>query len=183
MKKKLQFMSLLFVQLIVLIFGFVALVTGGLLINFSLPFALAIYIFLGGFLLSKIDDKKIRINSIVFTTVLLVIINVVLAILSFSNDYSVYYLIAFSPIQVAIWNLFEVSLNSAMLSQCLIVGIASLIPVGLSVMFSKVIKIKNRKFKKTLLLILILVCVGFAVRGVVNSVEYISNLLVMNVLA
>jgi hypothetical protein len=175
MKKKLLFTSLLFVQLLVLIFGFVAFYTGGFLLNFSLIFALIVYIFLGGFLLLKIEDKNIRIKSTVFVTVLLVIINVALVILSYNNIQSVYFLTALSPIQVAIWGLFEANQNLPLFVECLIVGIASLIPVGLSVIFAKVIKIKNKKSKIALVLALFLVCFGFLVKGVISSVEFVNN--------
>lgn len=164
MKKVIQFLEMPFVQLLTVAVSVVLMFCGSSIgIPFIIPVSLIIYIFLGGFLFSKIESKKIKVSSAIFTAVLLILSYIAAFIASKFNSDSAYFIFLISPLSNAAIVLFPQSFLNGFDSPFyeITATILSVIPVVIMVVSAKIFNAKNKKLKKIILIIL-------AVFGVIN---------------
>lgn len=177
MKKVLQFLAMpliiaLQIAICCLLFDF----GSGVGITFILPIALIIYMFLGGYAVSKIESKKIKISSSVFTAVLLVLSFVILFAVSGYSDSTGFIAPLISPISNGVSVLFVSSgiIEYLSLPYMIITTISSVIPVLIILISSKIFNTENKKIKAALLVVMALICVveiGFGIKGAVSLYE------------
>ncbi len=177
MKKVLQFLAMpliiaLQIAICCLLFAF----GNGVGITFILPIALIIYMFLGGYAVSKIESKKIKISSSVFTAVLLVLSFVILFAVSGYSDSTGFIVPLISPISNGVSVLFVSSgiIEYLSLPYMIITTIGAVIPVLIILISSKIFNTENKKIKAALLAVMALICVveiGFGIKGAVSLYE------------
>lgn len=177
MKKVLQFLAMpliiaLQIAICCLLFAF----GNGVGITFILPIALIIYMFLGGYAVSKIESKKIKISSSVFTAVLLVLSFVILFAVSGYSDSTGFIVSLISPISNGVSVLFVSSgiIEYLSLPYMIITTIGAVIPVLIILISSKIFNTENKKIKAALLAVMALICVveiGFGIKGAVSLYE------------
>ncbi len=177
MKKVLQFLAMpliiaLQIAICCLLFAF----GNGVGITFILPIALIIYMFLGGYAVSKIESKKIKISSSVFTAVLLVLSFVILFAVSGYSDSTGFIVPLISPISNGVSVLFVSSgiIEYLSLPYMIITTIGAVIPVLIILISSKIFNTENKKIKAALLAVMVLICVveiGFGIKGAVSLYE------------
>lgn len=177
MKKVLQFLAMpliiaLQIAICCLLFAF----GNGVGITFILPIALIIYMFLGGYAVSKIESKKIKISSSVFTAVLLVLSFVILFAVSGYSDSTGFIVPLISPISNGVSVLFVSSgiIEYLSLPYMIITTIGAVIPVLIILISYKIFNTENKKIKAALLAVMALICVveiGFGIKGAVSLYE------------
>lgn len=176
MKKALNFFTLPLVQLIVLGIGAVSL----FLLNrtgyeFLAFIALVIYI-AAGLLYSKIDDKKIRIASIVCTVLFMWAFNGIFSYLSLSDSAKVsgnllYFVFLSSPIVTDIANRVIDLLKVDPMVYTAVLSVLSPISVAITVGAGKVFEMKKKTPKLILFIVMAAACVTFLVLGIVDVTQ------------
>lgn len=176
MKKTLNFFTLPLVQ--VLVFGIGAACfylfnrTGYELLAFI---AIVIYI-LAGLLYAKIDDKKIRIGSIICAVLLLWIFNGVMAFLSLSDSIRasgslLYFVILSNPVVTDIANRTIDLVKVDPTIYTVVLTVLSPISVAITVGAGKVFEMKKKTPKLILFIVMAAVCVAFLVLGIVDMTK------------
>lgn len=177
MKKVLQFLAMpliiaLQITICCLLFAF----GNGAGLTFMIPIALIIYMFLGGYAFSKIESKKIKILSAVFTAALLILSFVILFAVSGYNDSIGFIVPLISPFANSFSYMFvnfEI-VEYLSLPYMIITAIGSAIPVLIILISSKIFNTENKKIKAALLVVMALICVieiGFGIKGAVSLYE------------
>lgn len=173
MKKALNFLTLPLVQVLVLGIGAVCFYllnrTG---YEFLAFIAILIYA-LAGWCYTKIDDKKIRIGSIICAVLLLWGFNGIASYLSLSDSVSasgnLLYLVFLSdPVVTNIANRTIDLIKVDPTLYTVLLSVLSPISVGITVGSGKVFEMKNKKVKIILFAVLAAVCVTFLVLGIVD---------------
>lgn len=124
-----------------------------------------IYIFLGGWLFSRLDDKKLKIKSAVFTSVFLMVIATLFVISD--SDSSVYNSIFFSPLSIGIVPYNSTGENNMLYDAVSI--LASVLPVVLIVVSSLIFNMKNKAIKMVLIAVLVLTSIVFVGKGIYTT--------------
>lgn len=172
MKKALNFLTLPLVQ--VLVFGISAICFNPLKsvgLEFLAFIAILIYV-LAGLLYAKIDDKKIRIFSIICAVLLLWIFNGVISYLSLSESLTtssdLFYLVYLSNpvIMVIALKTVPITVDPTLLSVAL--SVLSPVSVAITVGSGKVFEMKNKTAKTILFIVMAAVCITFLVLGIVS---------------
>ena len=176
MKKTLNFLTLPLVQVLVLGIGAVCFYllnrTG---YEFLAFIAILIYV-LAGWCYAKIDDKKMRIVSIICTVLFVWIFNGVIAFLSFSNSATtsgnlLYLVLLSNPVITNIANR-VVNLGSVDPTvYTVLLTVLSPLSVAVTVGSGKVFEMKNKKAKIILFIVMAAVCVTFLVLGIVDITQ------------
>lgn len=174
MKKVLQFLEMPLIIALQIAIGCLLFAFGnGAGLTFILPIALIIYMFPGGYAVSKIESKKIKILSSVFTAALLILSFVILFAVSEYNDSTGFIVPLISPISNGVsflfvsWGIIEY----LSLPYMIITVIGSVIPVLIILISSKIFNTDNKKIKAGLLVVMALICVveiGFGIKGAVS---------------
>lgn len=177
MKKVLQFLEMPLIIALQIAIGCLLFAFGnGAGLTFMIPIALIIYMFLGGYAFSKIESKKIKILSAVFTAALLILSFVILFAVSGYNDSTGFIVPLISPFANSFSYMFvnfEI-VEYLSLPYMIITAIGSAIPVLIILISSKIFNTENKKIKAALLVVMALICVieiGFGVRGAVSLYE------------
>lgn len=146
-------------------------------IPFIIPVSLIIYIFLGGFLFSKIESKKIKILSAVFTAVLLALSYTAAFIASKFNSDSAYFIFLISPLSNAAIVLFPQSFLNGFDSPFyeITATVLSVIPVVIMVVSAKIFNAKKKQKKKIILIILAVLCVVNFATGIKSMIEMLDD--------
>lgn len=172
MKKTLQFLTLPFIQLIVFIYGYVTLfiLSNDVMLCFASVFSLIVYIFLGGYLFSRIENKKVRIASAIITSVLLILIySALMAAQYFFDTDLTFFALIISPISMNIASFID---GFAGLELYVLYGICTVftpIPVLITIISAKVFIAKNKVFKAISIILLCLICIGAAIPSVITA--------------
>lgn len=177
MKKVLEFLAMplvIVLQIVIccLLFAF----GNGSGLMFILPVALIIYMFVGGFAVSKIDSKKIKISSAVFTAVSLILSFVILFAVSGYNDSTGYIIPLISPLANSFSYIFlnlEI-VEYLSLPYMILTAIGSAISVFIILASSKIFNADNKKLKAALLVVMALICaveIGLGIKGAVSIYE------------
>ena len=176
MKKTLNFLTLPLVQVLVLGIGAVCFYllnrTG---YEFLAFIAILIYV-LAGWCYAKIDDKKMRIVSIICTVLLMWIFNGVISFISLSDALrtsgNLLYLVLLSnPVITNIANR-VVNLGSVDPTvYTVLLTVLSPLSVAVTVGSGKVFEMKNKKAKIILFIVMAAVCVTFLVLGIVDITQ------------
>ena len=173
MKKALNFFTLPLVQVLVLGIGAVCLYllsrTG---YEFLAFIAILIYV-LAGRCYSKIDDKKIRIASIICTVLLMWIFNVVISLVSLSDSMrassDLLYLVFLSnPVVTNIVNRVIDLIKVDPMLYAMLLSALSPLSVAVTVGSGKVFEMKNKKAKIILFIVMAAVCITFLILGIVD---------------
>lgn len=174
MKKVLQFLEMPLIIALQIAIGCLLFAFGnGAGITFILPIALIIYMFLGGYAVSKIESKKIKILSAVFTAALLILSFVILFAVSGFSDSTGFIVPLISPLANSFSYMFvnfEI-VEYLSLPYMIITTISSVIPVLIILISSKIFNTDNKKIKAGLLVVMALICVveiGFGIKGAVS---------------
>lgn len=179
MKKALQFLYLpliAFALMPIIMFAGIATVEAYVL-SVSIQLSVVVYGFLGGFLLSRIENKKIRIGSVVFTAVLFVLIGIITCYACSVSDMGECYGYIFLP--ATYFEYFQY--NDSTLSQVLLVLIAPA-PVLVAVIFSKLysVKLKWAKIVTVIIAVVIAISGAFCIGDVVkyrseHGIDWLGN--------
>ena len=173
MKKALNFFTLPLVQVLVLGIGAVCFYllsrTG---YEFLAFIAILIYV-LTGWCYSKIDDKKIRIASIICTVLFMWIFNGVFSFLSLGNSMhasgDLLYLVFLSnPVVTNVVNRVIDLIKVDPVLYATVLSALSPISVAITVASGKVFEIKNKQTKIILFIVMAAVCITFLVLGIVD---------------
>ena len=176
MKKALNFFTLPLVQVLVLGIGAVCLYllsrTG---YEFLAFIAILIYV-LAGWCYSKIDDKKIRIASIICTVLLMWIFNVVISLVSLSDSMrassDLLYLVFLSnPVVTNIVNRVIDLIKVDPMLYAMLLSALSPLSVAVTVGSGKVFEMKNKKAKIILFIVMAAVCITFLILGIVDITQ------------
>lgn len=176
MKKALNFLTLPLVQVLVLGVGAVCFYllnrTG---YEFLAFIAILIYV-LAGWCYAKIDDKKIRILSIICTVLLLWIFNGLFSFLSLSDSVRasgnlLYLVILSNPVVTNIANRAIDLVKVDPTLYTVLLSALSPISVAITVGSGKVFEMKNKTAKIILFVVLAAVCVTFLVLGIVDITQ------------
>lgn len=177
MKKVLQFLAMPLIIALQIAIGCLLFAFGnGAGLTFMIPIALIIYMFLGGYAFSKIESKKIKILSAVFTAALLILSFVILFAVSGYNDSTGFIVPLISPFANSFSYMFvnfEI-VEYLSLPYMIITAIGSAIPVLIILISSKIFNTENKKIKAALLVVMALICVveiGFGIKGAVSLYE------------
>lgn len=131
--------------------------------------SLIFYLFLGGIIINKINDKKIKIYSLIFTTIVMLAIGIILAIQMHSgSDTAVWISMIISPFSVSAAGIFENYYLKAVYLIAFVIG--TVLPVLISYLASLVFGIEKKKLRFILTAVMILLCIGSAVRSAVGLV-------------
>lgn len=174
MKKVLQFLEMPLIIALQIAIGCLLFAFGnGAGLTFILPIALIIYMFLGGYAVSKIESKKIKILSAVFTAALLILSFVILFAVSGYSDSTGFIVPLISPLANSFSYMFmnfEI-VEYLSLPYMIITAIGSAIPVLIILISSKIFNTDNKKIKAGLLVVMALICIveiGFGIKGAVS---------------
>lgn len=176
MKKTLNFLTLPLIQVLVLGVGAVCFYllsrTG---YEFLAFIAILIYV-LAGWCYAKIDDKKIRILSIICTVLLLWICNGVISFLSLSDSVRasgnlLYLVILSNPVVTNIANRAIDLVKVDPTFYTVLLSALSPISVAITVGSGKVFEMKNKTAKIVLFVVLAAVCITFLVLGIVDITQ------------
>lgn len=176
MKKALNFLTLPLVQVLVLGIGAVCFYllnrTG---YEFLAFIAMLIYV-LAGWCYSKIDDKKIRILSIICTVLLIWLFNGIFSYLSLSNSVTasgnlLYIVILSNPAVTNIANRAVDLVKVDPMLYTVVLSALSPISVAITVASGKVFEMKNKTAKIVLFIVLAAVCITFLVLGIVDVTQ------------
>lgn len=137
-------------------------------VSFMLTVSLVFYMFLGGIVLNKINDKKIRNSSLIFTSIVVFIAAVVVFALHVfqGNDTIEWISILVFPFSVFLRIIF-VNFYSDVI-YCIFLAVGALLPVLISYLASLVFGLEKKKLKYILIALMALCCAGSAVGGAVN---------------
>lgn len=176
MKKALNFLTLPIVQVLVLGIGAVCFYllsrTG---YEFLAFIAILIYV-LAGWCYAKIEDKKIRIASIICTVLLMWVFNGVISFLSLSDSMrasgNMLYLVLLSnPVVTNIANrVLDLVKVDPTLYTALLAALSPL-SVAVTVGSGKVFEMKNKQAKIILFIVMAAVCITFLVLGIVDITQ------------
>lgn len=138
------------------------------LISFIHTISMIFYMFLGGIVLNKINDKKIRNLSLIFTSIVVFIAAVVVGALHViqGNDTIEWISILVFPFSVFL-RVILVNFYSDVI-YCIFLVVGALLPVLISYLASLVFGLEKKKLKYILIALMALCCVGSAVGGAVN---------------
>ena len=177
MKKVIQFLEMPLIQLLVIAVSSVLTFCGGDIgIPFIIPGSLIIYIFLGGFLFSKIESKKIKVSSAIFTAVLLALSYLATFLVSnLYSDSTLYYESVISPLTIYIALFYPKSIMYNTYLYEIITALLSVIPVVIIVVSAKIFNAKNKKIKKILLILLAVLCVANFAVGIKAMIEMLDD--------
>ena len=176
MKKALNFFTLPLVQAIVLGIGAVCFYllsrTG---YEFLAFIAILIYV-LAGWLYSKIDDKKIRIASIICTVLILWIFTGVISFLSLSDSIRssgnlLYLVMLINPAVTNIANRVIDLVSVEPVLYAVLLSVLSPLSVAVTVGSGKVFEMKNKTAKIILFVVMAAVCVTFLILGIVDVTQ------------
>ena len=176
MKKALNFFTLPLVQVLVLGIGAVCFYllsrTG---YEFLAFIAILIYV-LAGWCYAKIDDKKIRIASIICTVLLMWIFNGVISFISLNDSMRVsgnllYLVFLSNPVVTNVANraIDLVKIDPALYAA--ILSVLSPISVAVTVASGKVFEMKKKQPKIILFIVMAAVCITFLVLGIVDITQ------------
>ncbi len=143
-------------------------------ISFIKTISLIFYIFLGGIVLSKINDKKIRNCSLIFTALIMLAGGIACALnMSSSSDTAVWSGIIVFPFATATAGIFFEHYLETIYLIAFVIGAVS--PVLLSYLASLAFAIKKKKLKAVLIAVMALICIGSAVQGAVTFASFFEN--------
>ncbi len=147
MKKAIQFLEMPFIQILIAVLSLICLFSDSVVGLRIMPVAaLIIYIFPGGFLFSKIESKKIRVSSAIFTAVLLILAHTAFMIADNYSDMAMYAAIMLSPFTTLISGLiFEKILVDAYVWYKVTLVVTSVFPVIVIVLSAKLYNLKKSK--------------------------------------
>ena len=176
MKKALNFFTLPLVQVLVLGIGAVCFYllsrTG---YEFLAFIAILIYV-LAGWCYAKIDNKKIRIASIICTVLLMWIFNGVISFISLNDSMRVsgnllYLVFLSNPVVTNVANrvIDLVKIDPALYTA--ILSVLSPISVAVTVASGKVFEMKKKQLKIILFIVMAAVCITFLVLGIVDITQ------------
>lgn len=143
-------------------------------ISFMQMISLIIYVFIGGIILHKIKDSKIRNYSLIFTTILVLAGGIACAVgMYVSGDTAVWAGMIIFPLSTAFAGIFnEHDFNTVYLIAFVI---GSVFPILISYLASLVFGIEKKKLKSVLIAVMALICVGSAVKGAVTISEFAKD--------
>ena len=176
MKKALNFFTLPIVQLLVLGVGAVCFYllsrTG---YEFLAFIAILIYV-LAGWCYAKIEDKKIRIASIICTVLLMWIFNGVISFLSLSDSMRasgdlLYFVFLSNPVVTNIANRVLDLVKIDPTFYTVLLSVLSPISVAVTVGSGKVFEMKNKQAKIILFIVMAAVCITFLILGIVDITQ------------
>lgn len=140
-------------------------------VSFMKPISLIIYVFLGGIVLHKINDKKIRNYSLIFTTILVLAGGIACAVgMDSIGDNAVWAGMIVFPLSTAVTGLLAMDhyLDTLYL---IIFVVSSVFPVLISYLASLVFGLKNKKLKSVLIVLMVLLCAGSSVGGITTIID------------
>lgn len=140
-------------------------------VSFMQAASMLIYIFVCGIILSKIDDKKVKISSLIFTTILVLAGGIACAAaMSSGGDNAVWTGMIVFPFSTAAAGLFlqEHYLDTLYLT---VFAVSSVLPVLISYLASLVFGLKKKKLKAVLIAVMVLICIGSSVSGIKTITE------------
>ena len=136
-------------------------------VSFMQTVSLVFYMFLGGIVLNKINDKKIRNLSLIFTSIIILIVFGIISALHIlqGNDTIEWISMIVFPLSIPLARMFE---NSYLAIYLVFLFIGALLPVLISYLASLVFGIEKKKIKYILIALMVLCCAGSAISGVVT---------------
>lgn len=140
-------------------------------VSFMQAASMLIYMFLSGIVLSKINDKKIKISSLIFTTLLVLVGGIVCAVAMYNGgDTAVWAGMIVFPISTATAGaLFpEHFLDTPYL---IAFAACSVLPVLISYLSSLVFSMKKKKLKTLLIVFMSLFCIYYVISGVITITD------------
>lgn len=142
--------------------------------SFLVPVSLIIYLFLGGIILNKINDKKTKNFSLLFTAIITLIGAIICAVqMHGGSDTAGWAGIIVFPFSCYISGLF---INYYMqLIYLIAFVIGSVLPVLISYIASLIFGIKTKKLRYILIAVMVLACIGSAVKSAVNIKQIADN--------
>lgn len=158
MKKTKEFFILPFIQILsfaVCIFMYKIFGNGMPPDKLLLPVSLLINIFAGGYLFSKIEDRKIKFLSALFTFFALEFIYI---LSPFDGNIGVFLFNFMSPITLAVLKTFPQSILDCF-AGTVFAEILTIIPIIIVVLSAEIFNIKKKRFKIILLSILSVICI------------------------
>lgn len=137
-------------------------------VSFIQTVSLVFYMFLGGIVLNKINDKKTRNSSLIFTSVIILIAVGIIGTLHIfqGNDTIEWIGMIVFPLSVFIRQIFENNYSEVIYFISLAVG--ALVPVLISYLSSLVFGIEKKKLRCIFIVLMALCCAGSAISGVVT---------------
>lgn len=136
-------------------------------VSFVQTASLIVYIFIGGIIVSKIKDKKIKIYSLIFTAFIMLAGAIAcLAVMADGNDTAVWASVLAFPFSNSVTSIFyEHYLETIYM---IAFAISAVLPVLISYIASKVFELKKKTIKAVLIAIMALICIGSAIQGAVT---------------
>lgn len=143
---------------------------------FSIPFELIFIVLIGGFILSKIEDKKIRIASTAFVSVLLAAASIAVTIsLYLENTDAAYGFLVINPLALAISQIiYNDSWGNEILGVIYTV-VCAFIPFA-SLLASKLFKMEKGKIKNICFAVIAVAIVGLGVWQGVSSANALKGM-------
>lgn len=143
-------------------------------VSFMQTISLVFYIFLGGLILNKINDKKIRNCSLIFTLLILLVGGICCALqMSVGSDTASWIGMIVFPFSLAVSGIFPEYYLSTIYLIAFVVG--AVLPVLISYIASIVFGIEKKKFKAVLIAVMALVCIGSAVNSTITILKIFDN--------
>lgn len=136
-------------------------------VSFIKTVSLIIYIFLGGIILSKINNKKIRNYALIFTAFIMLAGAIVCATaMSGGSDTAVWTGIIVFPFLTAVAQI----LPGHYLDTIFLIAfvISAVLPVLISYIASRIFELEKKKLKAVLIAVMALICIGSAIQSAVN---------------
>lgn len=144
-------------------------------VSFMQAASILIYIFLCGIILSKMDDKKIRISSLIFTTILVLAGGIACALAMHNfGDSAVWAGMIIFPFSAVITALF-LQVNYSGVLYLVVFAVSSVLPILISYLASLVFKLKKKKLKSVLITIMVFVCIAFSVGGITKIIDIAAD--------
>ncbi|MDE6722735.1 MAG: hypothetical protein K2J55_00885 [Eubacterium sp.] len=176
MKKALKFLAYPFVTLLVIAVNVASFfLSVEVSVSFMRTISLILYIFLGGMVLNKIKDKKIKTYSLIFTALLMLAgaIACIIAIDALGDNGVWAGMILFPLSATAVYLLGDYISITAIRVTALI--ISAVLPVLISFTASKIFGLKKKKLKIALIIIMALICIGSVIRSAVEIYNIYSD--------
>lgn len=165
MKKALKFLAYPFVIVLAVAVNaaLFSLSTVGA-VSFLQTISLIFYVFLGGIILSKINDRKIRNYSLIFTAFLVLAGGIACAsVMSGGSDTAVWGGMIIFPIATAVAELFHKNNSDTIYLIAFVVG--AVLPVLLSYLASIAFAVEKKKLKTVLIAVMAFICISSAIQG------------------
>lgn len=136
-------------------------------VSFIRTVSLIFYIFLGGIVLHKIKDKKIKIYSLIFTAFIMIASGIAcLVVMADGSDTAVWASIIAFPFSIPVASIFKDYYLEAIYMIAFV--ISTVLPVLTSYIASKIFELKKKPLKAVLIAVMILICISSAIQSAVT---------------